>query len=148
VSLVAAIGVGAGFTLAGSAVRARWTLRLNGSPLLNTAFALEAMLDEVVFIVGPVLVTFLATALHPALGVSVSAVHRSHRCHCPRRPAQQPAADPADIAGRQCRIVSVAMARPASGGHLPLLPSAWCLGAWRSMSSRLRRRLACLGTPV
>ena len=74
VSLVAAIGVGAGFTLAGSAVRARWTLRLNGSPLLNTAFALEAMLDEVVFIVGPVLVTFLATALHPALGVSVSAV--------------------------------------------------------------------------
>jgi MFS family permease len=74
VSLVAAIGVGAGFTLAGSAVRARWTLRLNDSPLLNTAFALEAMLDEVVFIVGPVLVTFLATALHPALGVSVSAV--------------------------------------------------------------------------
>ena len=74
VGLVAAIGVGIGFSLAGSAVRARWTLRLNGSPLLHTAFALEAMLDEVVFIIGPVLVTFLATALHPALGVSVSAV--------------------------------------------------------------------------
>jgi MFS family permease len=74
VSLVAAIGIGAGFTMAGSAVRARWTLRLNGSPLLDTAFALEAMLDEVVFIVGPVLVTFLATAFHPALGVGVSAV--------------------------------------------------------------------------
>jgi MFS family permease len=74
VSLAAAVGVGAGFSLAGSAVRARWALRLNGSPLLNTAFALEAMLDEVVFIIGPVLVTFLATALHPALGVSVSAV--------------------------------------------------------------------------
>ncbi|HET9778017.1 MAG TPA: MFS transporter, partial [Propionibacteriaceae bacterium] len=74
VSLAAAAGVGVGFSLAGSAVRARWTLRLNGSPLLNTAFALEAMLDEVVFIIGPVLVTFLATALHPALGVSVSAV--------------------------------------------------------------------------
>ena len=74
VSLAAAVGVGVGFSLAGSAVRARWTLRLNGSPLLNTAFALEAMLDEVVFIIGPVLVTFLATALHPALGVSVSAV--------------------------------------------------------------------------
>jgi predicted MFS family arabinose efflux permease len=41
--------------------------------LLHTAFAIEAMLDEVVFIIGPVLVTFLATALHPALGVSVSA---------------------------------------------------------------------------
>jgi MFS family permease len=74
VSLAAAVGVGVGFSLAGSAVRARWALRLNGSPLLNTAFALEAMLDEVVFIIGPVLVTFLATALHPALGISVSAV--------------------------------------------------------------------------
>jgi MFS family permease len=74
VSLAAAAGVGVGFSLAGSAVRARWALRLNGSPLLNTAFAVEAMLDEVVFIIGPVLVTFLATALHPALGVSVSAV--------------------------------------------------------------------------
>src|SRR5512132_578809 len=74
VSLAAAVGVGIGFRLAGSAVRARWTLRLNGSPLLDTAFALEAMLDEVVFIIGPVLVTFLATAFHPALGVSISAV--------------------------------------------------------------------------
>ena len=74
VSLIAAIGVGIGFSLAGSAVRARWTLRLNGSPLLHTAFALEAMLDEVVFIIGPVLVTFLATTLHPALGVSISAL--------------------------------------------------------------------------
>ena len=73
-SVVAAVGVGVGFSMAGSAVRARWTLRLNGSPLLNTAFALEAMLDEVVFIIGPVLVTFLATAFHPALGISVSAV--------------------------------------------------------------------------
>jgi MFS family permease len=73
-SVVAAIGAGVGFSMAGSAVRARWTLRLNGSPLLNTAFALEAMLDEVVFIIGPVLVTFLATAFHPALGISVSAV--------------------------------------------------------------------------
>jgi MFS family permease len=72
-SLTAAIGIGIGSSMAGSAVRARWTLRLNGSPLLHTAFALEAMLDEVVFIIGPVLVTFVATALHPALGLSVSA---------------------------------------------------------------------------
>jgi predicted MFS family arabinose efflux permease len=74
VSFVAAVGIGVGFSLAGSSVRARWTLRLNGSPLLHTAFALEAMSDEIVFIIGPVLVTFLATALHPALGISVSAV--------------------------------------------------------------------------
>ena len=74
VTLVAAIGVGVGFSSAGSAVRARWSHRLRESPLLQTAFALEAVLDEVVFIVGPAVVTLLATAVHPALGVSVSAV--------------------------------------------------------------------------
>jgi predicted MFS family arabinose efflux permease len=47
---------------------------LKESPLLNTAFAVEAVLDEVVFIVGPVLVTFLATTFHPALGLAASAI--------------------------------------------------------------------------
>jgi MFS family permease len=74
VTVVAAVGVGVGFSSAGSAVRARWSHRLRESPLLQTAFALEAVLDEVVFIVGPAVVTLLATAIHPALGVSVSAV--------------------------------------------------------------------------
>src|SRR6187549_716448 len=73
VSFIAAVGVGFGASMSGSAVRARWALRLNGSPLLHTAFAIEAMLDEVVFIIGPPLVTYLATAFHPALGLSVSA---------------------------------------------------------------------------
>lgn len=72
--LLAAAVAGLGFSSAGSCVRARWTYRLDGSPLLNTAFAVEAVLDEVVFIVGPVLVTFLATTLHPAAGIGVSAV--------------------------------------------------------------------------
>ena len=71
-SVLASAGVGLGFSSAGAAVRARWSYRLAGSPLLNTAFAFEAMLDEVVFIVGPVLVTFLATSLHPALGIATS----------------------------------------------------------------------------
>ncbi len=71
-TLAAAVLVGLGFTSAGACVRARWTYRLAGSPLLNTAFAVEAVLDEVVFIVGPVLVTFLATAIHPALGIGVA----------------------------------------------------------------------------
>lgn len=73
-SVAAAVGVGLGFSSAGAAVRARWSHRLAGSPLLNTAFAVEAMLDEVVFIVGPVLATFLATAIHPALGLVASLV--------------------------------------------------------------------------
>ncbi|MFL6025977.1 MAG: MFS transporter [Friedmanniella sp.] len=74
VTLVAAVLVGLGFSLAGSAVRARWSHRLQGSPLLDTAFAVEAVLDEVIFIIGPVLVTFLATAVHPAAGLGVSAL--------------------------------------------------------------------------
>lgn len=72
--LAAAVGVGLGFTSAGSAVRARWSHRLQGSPLLDTAFAVEAVLDEVIFIVGPVLVTFLATAVDPALALGVAGV--------------------------------------------------------------------------
>jgi len=74
VTLAAAVGTGLGFSSAGSCVRARWAHRLGTSPLLNTAYALEAVLDEVVFIVGPVLVTFLATAIHPALGLGVCVV--------------------------------------------------------------------------
>jgi hypothetical protein len=74
VTLGAAVLVGLGFSLAGSAVRARWNHRLQDSPLLDTAFAVEAVLDEVIFIVGPVLVTFLATAVHPALALGVTAL--------------------------------------------------------------------------
>jgi MFS family permease len=67
--LAAAVGAGLGFSSAGSCVRARWSHRLQGSPLLDTAYAWEAVLDEVVFIVGPVLATFLATRVNPALGL-------------------------------------------------------------------------------
>jgi MFS family permease len=74
VTLATAVAVGAGFSLAGSCVRARWSHRLGKSPLLDTAFAVEAVLDEVVFVVGPVLVTFLATTFHPTVGLGVSAV--------------------------------------------------------------------------
>ena len=74
VTLLTAVGVGLGFSSAGAAVRARWSHRLRGTPLLNTAFAWEAVLDEVVFIVGPVLATFLATAVHPALGLAAGGV--------------------------------------------------------------------------
>lgn len=60
---------GGSFAQAGSLVRARWAHALGGSPLLPTAFSLESVLDEVVFLVGPVLVTTLATQVAPAVGV-------------------------------------------------------------------------------
>jgi MFS family permease len=58
---------------AGSMVRARWTHNAEPS-MIPTAFALEAVLDEVVFIVGPVVVTFLATMVDPYLGLAVAGV--------------------------------------------------------------------------
>jgi hypothetical protein len=60
---------GAAGPLVGSFVRARWTHLLEGRPELHTAFALEALLDEVVFMVGPPLITLLATTISPAAGL-------------------------------------------------------------------------------
>ena len=50
----------------GSMVRARWSALLDGTPALDSAFALESVVDEMIFVVGPALVTVLATALPPA----------------------------------------------------------------------------------
>lgn len=74
ISVVASVGTGIGATSAGASVRARWSHRFSGTPALSTAFALEAMLDEVVFIVGPILVAFLATTLHPAAGLATAGI--------------------------------------------------------------------------
>lgn len=51
----------------GALVRTRWAyaLRDDETGLLNTAYALEAAIDEVVFILGPILAAFLATSVHP-----------------------------------------------------------------------------------
>ncbi|GAA1567456.1 MFS transporter [Kribbella sancticallisti] len=58
----------------GSFVRARWTHLLGRGRALQTAFALEAVGDEVVFIVGPVLVTALATQVSPYAALASAGV--------------------------------------------------------------------------
>ncbi len=58
----------------GSFVRARWTHLLGRGRALQTAFALEAVGDEVVFIVGPVLVTLLATQASPYAALAAAGV--------------------------------------------------------------------------
>jgi MFS family permease len=63
---------GASFPQIGSCVRARWSHNVPDKVQLQTAFALEAVLDEVVFVVGPVLVTVLATAIDPAAGLGTA----------------------------------------------------------------------------
>jgi MFS family permease len=51
----------------GSIVRARWADALDADAR-QTAFAFESVVDEVVFVVGPPLVTFLATLVNPPVG--------------------------------------------------------------------------------
>ena len=53
----------------GASVRARWTHVLDEPRPLQTAYAWESVADEAVFIVGPVLVTGLATLWHPVAGL-------------------------------------------------------------------------------
>lgn len=57
----------------GSMVRSRWSQLLRGSALLDAAFSLEGIADEIIFITGPVLVVALATHFHPVAGVLVTA---------------------------------------------------------------------------
>jgi MFS family permease len=52
----------------GSLVRARWADALPDPGQRRTAFAFESVVDEVVFVVGPPLVTLLATLIAPAVG--------------------------------------------------------------------------------
>ena len=50
----------------GSMVRARWSALLRDPAALHAAFALESVVDEMTFVIGPALVTVLATAVPPA----------------------------------------------------------------------------------
>jgi MFS family permease len=69
-SLFPAAGVAGGsYAQTGSLVRARWSHVLGGTPLLSTAFSWESVVDEFIFVVGPVLVTALATGIAPAAGL-------------------------------------------------------------------------------
>ncbi|GED10386.1 MFS transporter [Cellulosimicrobium cellulans] len=58
----------------GSMVRARWTHIVPDARRLHTAYSLESALDELVFVVGPVLATVLATSVSPSAGLVVPLV--------------------------------------------------------------------------
>lgn len=58
----------------GSLVRARWAAVLPPGAPRQTAFALESVVDEVVFVAGPPLITVLAIAVSPEVGLLVAVV--------------------------------------------------------------------------
>src|SRR3954447_20813951 len=60
---------GAAIPQIGTMVRARWAHLLPVASERHTAFAAESVFDEVVFVTGPAVVTFLATAFAPEAGL-------------------------------------------------------------------------------
>jgi MFS family permease len=71
---LAAAAAGGSLPQIGSCVRARWSYVLAEPADVQTAYALEAVADEAVFIAGPIVVTLLATAVHPVAGLAVAVV--------------------------------------------------------------------------
>jgi MFS family permease len=69
---LAAFVTGVAFPSFGALVRSRWANLLGGSDRLQTAYALESVLDEIVFTLGPVIVALLATAISPAVGLAAA----------------------------------------------------------------------------
>lgn len=69
VVLVFAALSGASWGTPGALVRSRWVNTLTRPDRLTTAFAFESAMDEVVYILGPVLATVLGTAFHPGIGM-------------------------------------------------------------------------------
>lgn len=70
---LAAMLAGLGSAQAGSMVRARWSHTITDRSQLNSAFSVEAILDEIVFMVGPVAVTFLALNVDEISGLVAAA---------------------------------------------------------------------------
>ena len=65
---------GASMPSLGPMARARWSVLLAGTTRLHAAFSLESVADELCFVIGPALVTVLATEVRPAAGIAVAAV--------------------------------------------------------------------------
>ncbi|MEU2308380.1 MULTISPECIES: MFS transporter [Streptomyces] len=70
---LAAVPTGASVPQVGPMVRARWGVKLQGTPLMATAAAFESVTDELTFVFGPLLATALCTAVDPAAGLLTEA---------------------------------------------------------------------------
>jgi MFS family permease len=73
-AFLSAIVVGGAFPQVGSCVRTRWSHVLDQRAEIDTAYALESAVDEIVFMTGPILVTVLATGWHPVAGLATALV--------------------------------------------------------------------------
>src|SRR6266511_3227660 len=92
--------IGVGYVSVGTLIRARWSHATLGTGLGHTAYSWESVLDEVIFITGPVLVTLLATRVAPAAGLLVGAAAGHRAAAAGGRAAPRPVGDPAAGAAR------------------------------------------------
>jgi MFS family permease len=75
VAFLSSFLAGAAYPPVGSVVRARWSHVLAGRPAdVQTAYALESVIDEVIFVIGPTVATVLATQWHPWAGLGLALV--------------------------------------------------------------------------
>ena len=115
-----AVVAGFAYLSVGSLIRARWSVVLAGKPELVTAYSLESTLDELIFVVGPLIATLIATHTDPVVSlyvamalIAVGAVWLS---------TQRGTEPPAPPRGRSAAPLGAARARHAAaergrGGH-------------------------------
>lgn len=72
VVFVASALSGATWGAPGALVRSRWSTVVEEPRHLTAAYALEAAVDEFVFVVGPIVATMVGTALHPTTALILS----------------------------------------------------------------------------
>jgi MFS family permease len=133
VLMISGCAAGSSMPSLGSMVRARWSALLDGSPALHSAFALESVVDEMIFVVGPALVTVLATELPPAgvvlcvvLSVTGTLLFAAQRQTEP--PTRPPTPRAARRPGERAARVTLLSRLPAPG-LLTMAPLYLCLGA-------------------
>ena len=71
--LVPALLVGLAYPPVGSLTRARWSHAVPPGPTLTAAYSLESSLDEVIFVIGPPIVTVVAAEVSPVLSLVLAA---------------------------------------------------------------------------
>jgi MFS family permease len=125
--IIAACLAGASMPSLGSMVRARWSNLLTDPASLQTAFALESVTDELVFVVCPAIVTLLATAFPPAgvllcmvIGVTGTLLFAGQRR---TEPPPHPRASSATSAS------VTRLGRLPARGLVAIVPVYLCLGA-------------------
>lgn len=71
---VCAVVSGATSGSIGAMARTRWPRLVTSPSQIQTAYALEAAIDEVCFMLGPIIATAMATAVHPVGGLALMLV--------------------------------------------------------------------------